>query len=76
MKIDNCYLIDPEDAEEVRLANAAILEYRKQRQHNELIQKCKMAISFEISDTISKLGLAETKRIVRELARELRDINI
>ena len=33
-----------------------------------------MAISFEISDSISKIGLEETKRIVRELNRELREM--
>lgn len=74
MIIDNCYVVTPETAEEVKLANEAILKYREQRAHDELIQRCKTAISFEISDTISQLGLSETKRIVRELAKELREL--
>ena len=76
MIIDNCYAVIPETAEEVKLANEVILRYREQRAHDELIKKCKTAISSEISDTISKLGLGETKRIVRELARELRELRL
>lgn len=72
MIIDNCYVVTPENAEEVKLANDAILKYREQCLRNEQIKKCKLAISDEISIAIRRIGLAETKRVVRELARELR----
>lgn len=72
MIIDNCYVVMPETAEEVNLMNEAILKYREEKQRQEMIQTCKNAISFEISDAIDKIGLAETKIIVRTLARELR----
>ena len=76
MIIDNCYVVTPETAEEVKLANEAILKYREQRMHDQLILRCKSDIFFEINRTIDKLGLAETKRIVRELARELRELGL
>ena len=47
---------------------------RAEQARKEAIEKCKMAISFEISDSIDKIGLEETKRIVRELHRELREM--
>ena len=72
MIIDNCYMVMPETAEEVNLMNEAILKYREEKQRQEMIQTCKNAISFEIADAIDKIGLAETKIIVRTLARELR----
>ena len=72
MIIDNCYVITAETAEEVKAANEAILKIREERQRQEAIQKCKMAISFEVSNAISGIGLEEVKRIIRELNHELR----
>ena len=75
MIIDGCYLVEPENAEEVKLANEVILKLREEKLRAEHRQKCKMAISFAISDVISQIGfLAETKNIVRELNRELREM--
>lgn len=72
MIIDGCYFVEPENAEEVKLANEVILKLREDKLRAEHRQKCKMAISFAISDVISQIGLAETKNIVKELNRELR----
>ena len=47
---------------------------RAEQARKEAIEKCKMAISFEISNAISEIGLEETKRIFRELNREIREI--
>lgn len=73
MIIDNCYVITAETAEEVKAANEAILKIREERQRQETIQKCKMAISFEVSNAISEIGLEEVKRIVREINHKLRE---
>lgn len=70
--IDGCYFVEPETAEEVKLANEVILKFREEKLREEHRQRCKMAISSAISDVISQIGLAETKNIVRELNRELR----
>lgn len=50
--------------------------FTKMREKNEqkrLRQSCKNAISILIEDAINTIGLDETKRIVRELNRELRE---
>ena len=72
--IDGCYYVEPENAEEVILANEVILKLREEKLRSEHRQKCKMAISLAISDVISQIGLAETKNSVRELNRELREM--
>lgn len=51
----------------------AVMEIRKKHEQDKLIQKCKQDISSVIFDIIAKIGLEETKRIVRELNRELRE---
>ena len=61
--------------EEFSAMNALILKMRHEREHKELVQKCKHAISSQIADSISAIGLAETKTIVRTLARELRGLS-
>lgn len=66
-------VIMPETKEEIEAVNAMLLDMRAKKEHEILVKKCKMAISFEISDSISKIGLDDTKTIVRELARELRN---
>jgi len=73
MIIDNCYVVMPEDAEEVRLMNEVILKHREEKIHTELVEKHTQNISFAISHSITELGLAETKTIVRTLERELRN---
>ncbi len=61
--------------EEFSAMNALVLKMRKEKEHEELIQKCKHAISSQITDSISTIGLDETKTIVRTLARELRELS-
>ena len=61
-------------ADEFLAVSELITKMREEQMRKEIITKCKMAISFEISDSISKIGLEETKRIVRELNRELREL--
>lgn len=65
--------ITPETKEEIVAVNALLLKMREERQKQELIQKHKNAISFKIADSVSSIGLEETKRIVRELNKELRE---
>ena len=60
--------------DEVEQLTALLLTIRKEKEKQRLIQKAKTAISFEISDAISTIGLEETKKIMRELTRELRDL--
>lgn len=50
-----------------------LMKIREKKKHDQLIQACKTNISFQITDAIALIGLDETKRIVRELNRELRD---
>lgn len=60
-------------ANEFLAVSELIAKMREEQTRKETIAKCKMAISFEISDSIDKIGLEETKRIIRELNRELRN---
>ena len=53
MVIENTFVVHPCTAEEVRVSNEAILKLREEKQHKELVQKAKMAISFAIADSIS-----------------------
>lgn len=59
--------------DEFHAVSELIYNMREDQMRKETIAKCKMTISFEISDSIDKIGLEETKRIVRELNRELRE---
>ena len=61
--------------DESQALSECLATIRKEKEHNRLIRDCKINISDEISDAINKIGLAETKRVVRELARELRSLN-
>ena len=49
-----------------------LLEMREAKRQERQRQECKDAISILIKDAIDTIGLDETKRIVRELNRELR----
>ena len=50
-----------------------LIKIRQKKRQEELRQKCKDTISFNINEAIKSIGLDETKRIVRELNRELRE---
>lgn len=50
-----------------------LIKTRQKKRQSQLRQKCKDAISSQINEAINAIGLAETKRIVRELNRELRE---
>lgn len=62
--------------EELSAMDALILKMRHKREHEELVQKCKHAISSQIADSINTIGLTETKTIVKTLARELRRLSV
>lgn len=49
-----------------------LMEIREKKRQERQRQSCKNAISILIEDAINTIGLDETKRIVRELNRELR----
>lgn len=49
-----------------------LAKMREKKRQERLRQSCKAAISFQIDEAINTIGLDETKRIVRELNRELR----
>lgn len=61
--------------EETEACLAIIKKMREERAKQAAIQKCKHAISSQIADSISTIGLEETKKIVRELNREIRELN-
>lgn len=50
-----------------------LIKIRQEKRQGQLRQKCKDAISSQINEAIKTIGLEETKRIVRELNRELRE---
>lgn len=49
-----------------------LIKIREEKRQKQLRQSCKDAISSQIKKSIDTIGLDETKRIVRELNRELR----
>ena len=63
------YALTNDEVEAMRLL---LEDIRARKERERQIKKAKMAISFEISNAVSEIGLEETKRIVRELNRELR----
>ena len=58
--------------EEEQLTNL-LLTIRKEKEKQSLIRKVKIAISCEMINAINTVGLEETKRIMRELTRELKN---
>jgi hypothetical protein len=58
--------------DECEALHGCLIEIREKKRHDQLIQACKTNISFQINGAIALIGLAETKRLVRELNRELR----
>ena len=65
----NGYLLTEKEA--IALTDL-LKEMREKEEHDALIKQCKESISLSISKAIEKIGLADTKHIVRELARDLR----
>lgn len=65
------YLLTKDEAEQ--LTNL-LLTIRKEKEKQRLVQKAKTAISFEMDNAINIIGLEETKRIMRELTRELKTL--
>ena len=66
--------VEFETEEEALAVSELLLKMREEKRKSEHRQKVKMAISFEISNAISEIGLSEVKNIVRELNRELREL--
>ncbi len=66
------YLLTEEETEACLAIIKKMREEKEKKIREEAIQRCKHAISSQIADSISKIGLEETKRIIRELNRELR----
>ena len=58
--------------DEVEAMLLLLEDIRAKKEKERHIKAAKMSISFEISNAVSEIGLEETKRIVRELNRELR----
>ena len=56
------------------LVDDVLKKYREEQRKLAEIKKCKLEFSFIVSDTISKIGLEETKRIIRAINQELRDL--
>ena len=50
-----------------------LIEIRQKKRQEELRQRCKDIIFSYANEAIKLIGLNETKRIVRELNRELRE---
>lgn len=60
--------------DEIEACREVLKEIRAKKEHDKLVQLARKMIGFEISYAISNIGLEETKRIVRELNRELREL--
>lgn len=71
MEVINGYLLTEK---ETKACIELIRQMRAEEEHKRLVQKRKTSISFEISASINEIGLDETKKIVRELNRELKDL--
>lgn len=70
----NLYVMKPENEKEILAVNDLLIKMREEAARKERIQFYKNSISFEIATAIGELGLEQTKRIVRELNKELRDL--
>lgn len=66
------YILTDDEAE---ACMALLRDIWEKKRKEKMIQTVKTSISFEVSDAISKIGLEETKRIVREINRELRELS-
>lgn len=59
--------------DECEALHECLMEIREKKRQERLRQECKAAITLQVHKTINTIGLDETKRIVRELNRELRE---
>lgn len=59
--------------DECEVLHKCLMEIREKKRQERQRYECKIAISFQIDKAVNTIGLAETKRIVRELNRELRE---
>lgn len=73
MIISNCYVVTPENAEEARAANEAILKIREERYKAKKIQCCKESITKAVSEAVHLIGLPATKTMVREILRNWKE---
>lgn len=60
--------------DEITACMEVVEKMRAEKARKEKIQKTKNEISFAIAAAIPEIGLEETKKIVRELNRELRNM--
>ena len=68
------YFFSFENDEEIQAVKKLIEEMRANEKRKEKIQHHKECIRSCIASSIGDLGIEETKRIVRELNRELREL--
>ena len=68
------YIVSFENDEEIQAVKKLIEEMRANEKRKERIRYHKHCISSCIAGSMDELGLEETKRIVRELNRELREL--
>lgn len=68
------YLLTLENPEELLAIQKLLEEMRAEEELKKRIQFHKHSISSCIAAAVGELGLDETKRIVRELNRELREL--
>lgn len=59
--------------DEAEACMALLQDIWEKKRKEKFIQKCKAAIFFQVSETIDRIGLEETKRIVHEINKELRE---
>ncbi len=64
------YLLTTDECEAL---HDCLMKIREKKKQERLRQDCKEAIASQINKAIVTIGLDETKRIVRELNRELRE---
>lgn len=62
--------------DEIEAMEAVLKEIRKKKKHALLISKIKNDFSVLVSESIETIGLADTKVVVREIARKLRDMPV
>ena len=58
---------------ETEACRKVLKEIRAKEEHDRLVQLVRKLLSFEISCSVEKIGLEETKRIVRSLLKEYKE---
>ena len=59
--------------DETEACRKVLKEIRAKEEHDRLVQLVRKLLSFEISCSVEKIGLEETKRIVRSLLKEYKE---